>query len=723
MMMRFVQQSLRRRTGRAGLLAVLFALCFVLAGCGGGGKGGDYVAPAAPALETPRLSGTVTDASGQALSGATVGFYGSAATTTTDTTGAFSFDTPPDGSQLLTVSLIGYQSQTISVYVPQGASTVSVTLQAAGTLTGSVSVSSSPAGATITLDGAASASTTDTTLAGLTPGPHTIVLSMTGMQSHTYEFNILSGQTVTLPLHTFVSDFAADADATAIKANTAALLQAYINEDKTTYLSYVDAYYSSQSLASKDELAARLDNNFASYDSLQFDMDITQIGYFTDGFYWYGEVYGYQTYSMTLPFATAPSGQAVYSARDFVYMVWVYDPVAAGWYLIWEQSGDGAYLMTTDQMTIGTTQAVFVNTKTTLADSSVAQLPTSASLTTGDGQAVTLTTAPDNTSLLGSFVGEMTPGTSSVSLQLVDRNGVSWHINAPIRYTAMQAAPDAAVVFGTNGILDGQFRNPIGVDTDSSGNIYVLDGDNHRVEVFDSGGVFLRSWGGVEGLGDSALKDPSFLKIDARDRVYISDIAASKVKVFDTGGNLVRTIGEPGAGTGQFNGPAGMFIDDTNSRLYVCDTTNNRVQAFDLTGNYVATYSADALEVPWDVVVTSAGVMHVVPYGEFGTVKFDVATGTSTGVWGSNFQRNALDGFSAILSLAIDSSDNLYVYDWEDGGESYVKKFDSNGLLLTVFGGAGTAPGQFTSTGYLAVAANGDIIVTDTYNSRVQIFR
>ncbi|QII11730.1 hypothetical protein KsCSTR_23510 [Candidatus Kuenenia stuttgartiensis] len=46
--------------------------------------------------------------------------------------------------------------------------------------------------------------------------------------------------------------------------------------------------------------------------------------------------------------------------------------------------------------------------------------------------------------------------------------------------------------FGFLSLVDGEFRLPSGVATDSAGNIIVADTDNHRIQIFDSSGVFLR---------------------------------------------------------------------------------------------------------------------------------------------------------------------------------------------------------------------------------------
>jgi hypothetical protein len=74
------------------------------------------------------------------------------------------------------------------------------------------------------------------------------------------------------------------------------------------------------------------------------------------------------------------------------------------------------------------------------------------------------------------------------------------------------------------------------VDADADGNLWVLDGGNHRVQVFDREGRFARSFG-REGQGPGELTRPSWL-IVAGDRVVI-EADSARLSVFDLDGNHV----------------------------------------------------------------------------------------------------------------------------------------------------------------------------------------
>ena len=77
---------------------------------------------------------------------------------------------------------------------------------------------------------------------------------------------------------------------------------------------------------------------------------------------------------------------------------------------------------------------------------------------------------------------------------------------APIVHTAK--AYSFIKKWGSSGIGDGQFDQPWGVAVDSSGNVYVADSANNRVQKFSSDGSFITKWGST-GTGDGQFNSPT----------------------------------------------------------------------------------------------------------------------------------------------------------------------------------------------------------------------
>ena len=75
------------------------------------------------------------------------------------------------------------------------------------------------------------------------------------------------------------------------------------------------------------------------------------------------------------------------------------------------------------------------------------------------------------------------------------------------------------------------------VDVDAAGNLWVLDAGNHRVQVFDRGGSFVRSLG-REGQGPGEFESPTRLAI-VGDRLVVR-AARSRLSLFDLDGEHVE---------------------------------------------------------------------------------------------------------------------------------------------------------------------------------------
>ncbi len=75
---------------------------------------------------------------------------------------------------------------------------------------------------------------------------------------------------------------------------------------------------------------------------------------------------------------------------------------------------------------------------------------------------------------------------------------------------------------------------------DAGGNVYVGDGRNFRIAVYDDAGHFLRSLG-REGSGPGEFRTLQFVGIDG-DQVVACDFQQMRLSIFTTAGEFVRTI-------------------------------------------------------------------------------------------------------------------------------------------------------------------------------------
>jgi sugar lactone lactonase YvrE len=194
------------------------------------------------------------------------------------------------------------------------------------------------------------------------------------------------------------------------------------------------------------------------------------------------------------------------------------------------------------------------------------------------------------------------------------------------------SATNGKVVAGSansTGPLAFQLTDPLDVFVDDSGYIYVADADNNRIQKFAPGSVSGSSAAtvaGGRGYGDNAyqLALPSSVFVDHSGNIYVADYANNRIQKFtppDT--NAVTVAGGNGEGdaANQLNSPTGIFIDNSGN-LYVADFYNNRIQMFppgsDSATNGITVaggngYGSDAdqLANPSTVYVDTAGNIYI----------------------------------------------------------------------------------------------------------------
>jgi len=91
--------------------------------------------------------------------------------------------------------------------------------------------------------------------------------------------------------------------------------------------------------------------------------------------------------------------------------------------------------------------------------------------------------------------------------------------------------------WGSSGTGNGNFSSPRGVAVDSAGNVYVADGNNNRVQKFTSVGTYISQLGCASGACSSGTGNGQFISpygvaIDSSGNLYVVDGGNNRVELF-----------------------------------------------------------------------------------------------------------------------------------------------------------------------------------------------
>jgi len=295
----------------------------------------------------------------------------------------------------------------------------------------------------------------------------------------------------------------------------------------------------------------------------------------------------------------------------------------------------------------------------------------------------------------------------------------------------------------------GHFNYPRGIAVDQTGTVYVADTRYSRIQVFDSHGSFLYTWG-IFGDAPGQFRRPSALALDAARNVYVADIDSNRVQVFTRTGVFLRQWGSKGSGAGQFRRPFGIAVNAAG-HVYVADTDNYRIQVFANDGTFLRSWGSKgtgpgqfhdpkALDGngpgPEGIAVDRNGVVYVTdPWNH--RVQVFTSDGLFLREWRHlpgpclQFTTPATialckQGYlSAPSGIAVDRNGSVIVVN--RGLSSplhgfFIQKFTANNEFVTMWGTDGFGPGQFEVPTGVAVDEDGYFYVADSGNNRVQKF-
>jgi len=308
--------------------------------------------------------------------------------------------------------------------------------------------------------------------------------------------------------------------------------------------------------------------------------------------------------------------------------------------------------------------------------------------------------------------------------------------------------------FGSTGSAEGQFSEPNGIAVNSA-NIFVVDDQQDRIEIFDLSGNFVSTFGknvqtggaggvfeictsscsrGNSGSLNGEFNSPDDIAVNSTHIIVSDGNNNRRIQIFDLSGNFVSMFGfgvldgsnafqnctaavtcqtgQTGSGDGQFADTSGIAVNSTH--ILVADPNNRRIQIFDLSGNFVSMFGKD--------VSSGAGAGGV----------FEICTSScqigQTGGGDGEFNRpSGIAVTSTHIIVSDENNDRIQIHDLNG---NFVSTFgfgvdagNTNSFQICTSsctaGINGAGDGQLNGPQDVDIDSDGNIIVADFSNRRI----
>ena len=268
--------------------------------------------------------------------------------------------------------------------------------------------------------------------------------------------------------------------------------------------------------------------------------------------------------------------------------------------------------------------------------------------------------------------------------------------------------------FGKEGSGNGMFWSPRPLAATDRDEMVVADQLNHRVQVFDSNGTFLRSFG-HKGENAGEFSYPNGIAIDNDKKVFIADMGNHRVQILSWDGRYLGSFGGKGSLDSQLLCPWGLSLDSTGN-VIVADRHNKMIKIFTPDGTFVMKIGGQG-SFSFPIHCVQCGEYFIVSDSNEHCIKVFNREGHFLYKFG---KKGEGDGeFNCPRFLSVTQSKHLLVCDMDN---DRVQVFELDGTFVGKFGLKGSKLGELIGPFSAAVLSNGQIAVSDTGNHRIQIF-
>jgi len=276
-----------------------------------------------------------------------------------------------------------------------------------------------------------------------------------------------------------------------------------------------------------------------------------------------------------------------------------------------------------------------------------------------------------------------------------------------------------------------QLYYPTGIALDPSGDLYVSDMYNHRIQRWKPGATvgITAAGGNGFGHGPSQLEEPGKIDIDSQGNLYIADTGNNRIQKWEYGGLTGTTVaGGNGLGSelNQLYNPFGIAVDNDGT-IYVSELSNHRVTKWSAgvsEGEIVAGGNGegsdpDQLAIPMGIAINKNGDLfvadtynHRVQLWEKGAIE------GKTLISGKDFDPAYQINYFSGISIVDDTF--LYITDYQQ--KRIIRYHIDSGTyeIISTNDSIENEEDKISQPYQTAVDLMGDLIIADAKNNRIQ---
>jgi len=214
--------------------------------------------------------------------------------------------------------------------------------------------------------------------------------------------------------------------------------------------------------------------------------------------------------------------------------------------------------------------------------------------------------------------------------------------------------------WGGFGNKAGQFNEPLAIDVSPSGTIYVVDTGNHRIQLFEADGTYIKSIGGF-GFQPDQFDSPRDIWVRSVNNIYVSDYYNRRLQRYDRQMNLISSFSSNPAIEQQYMfGEVASAVVTSQNDLFLLDHEeykivkfNRNLEAEQAFGRFDS--GAGELDTPEQLDMWGADRLVVSDPPQKAVVVFDL--------FGSFLKKISVPEFQRPRGLAVGPKQALYVAD------------------------------------------------------------